>query len=349
MNTGSPALLGISMACEASFAPDLARRAESAGFDQVWTTEFYNRSATVPLGAMAAVTERIGLGTAVAFAFARRPVMLAAEARDIDELSGGRLTLGLGTAEPDRIRRWLGLDPAHPAARIEELTALLRDLWAVDDRPVQHDGRFYTTHVEPVGPVPPPVRTQIPVFLAALGPRMVAAAGAVADGLLCHPFVTTAYLEDVVHPMLEEGVRRRDRPAPPRLASIVITAVHEQSAVARREAAVQIAFYGTFPTFDVIFRHHGFEAAAGDLRAAHARGDWPGMVGAITDDMIDELALAGTPDEVRDMAAARAVRYDHLILHTPSTMYYRPPGAGIDEGRYRENIAAILETFARQG
>lgn len=342
-----PALLGVSMACEASFAPDLARHAEAAGFDQVWTTEFYNRSATVPLGAMAAVTDRIGLGSAIAFAFARRPVMLAAEARDIDELSGGRLTLGLGTAEPDRIRRWFGLDADHPAARMEELTQLLRDLWAMDERPVRHDGRFYSTHVEPVGPVAAPVRAQVPVYLAALGPRMVAAAGAVGDGLLCHPFVTSSYLRDVVHPMLEEGLKRRRLPDPPRLASIVITVVHERADVARREAAVQIAFYGTFPTFDVIFRHHGFEEAAGRLRSAHGVQDWPGMVAAVTDEMIDELAIAGTPAEARDMAAARAAHYDHLILHTPSTMYYRPPGAGIDEGRYHENLAAILETFAR--
>lgn len=341
------ALLGVSMACEASFAPDLARRAEAAGFDQVWTTEFYNRSATVPLGAMAAVTERVGLGSAIAFAFARRPIMLAAEARDIDELSGGRLTLGLGTAEPDRIRRWFGLDADHPAARMEELTGLLRDLWAVDEHPVRHDGRFYSTHVDPVGPVAAPVRSQIPVYLAALGPRMVAAAGTVGDGLVCHPFVTDAYLRDVVHPMLEQGLRRRQRPGRPRLASIVITTVHERSEVARREAAVQIAFYGTFPTFDVIFRHHGFEAAAERLRSAHRAQDWTGMVGAVTDDMIDELAIAGTPAEVRDQAAARAEHYDHLILHTPSTMYYRPPGTGIDEGRYHENVTAILETFAR--
>jgi probable F420-dependent oxidoreductase len=347
VTTGVKALLGVSMACEASFAPELARRAESAGFDQVWTTEFYSRSATVPLGAMAAVTQRIGLGTAIAFAFARRPVMLAAEARDIDELSGGRLTLGLGSAEPDRIRRWFGLDAAHPAARMEELAGLLRDLWAVDERAVHHDGRFYATHVEPVGPVPAPVRPQIPVYLAALGPRMVAAAGAMADGLLCHPFVTRAYLDDVVQPMLQEGLKRRALASPPRLASIVITTVHERSAVARREAAVQIAFYGTFPTFDVIFRHHGFQAAAAQLRAAHAANDWPGMVSAITDEMIDELAIAGTPAEVREKAAARAELYDHLIFHTPSTMYYRPVGAGIDEGRYHDNVTAILETFAR--
>src|SRR4051812_49966505 len=104
--------------------PDIvetAQRCEAAGFAGVWGTEFYDRSATVSLAAMAQATERIGLGSAIAYAFGRTPVVLAAEARDLDELSGGRPTLRLGPGTPRPQTGWPGLPGAHPAPRTEEI------------------------------------------------------------------------------------------------------------------------------------------------------------------------------------------------------------------------------------
>src|SRR3954463_2024291 len=97
-----------------------ARLAEHAGFESVWATEFYDRSATVALAAMAQATSEIELGSAIAYAFGRTPVVLAAEARDIDELSGGRLTLGLGTGTKRMQTDWHGLDGEHPPPPLGE-------------------------------------------------------------------------------------------------------------------------------------------------------------------------------------------------------------------------------------
>ncbi|HEY8638453.1 MAG TPA: LLM class flavin-dependent oxidoreductase, partial [Solirubrobacteraceae bacterium] len=113
-----------------------ARLAEAAGFESVWATEFYDRSATIALAAMAQATERIELGSAIAYAFGRTPLVLAAEARDLDELSGGRLTLGLGTGTRRMQQEWHGLDGNHPAPRMEELVPLLRRLWRLHDGPL---------------------------------------------------------------------------------------------------------------------------------------------------------------------------------------------------------------------
>jgi alkanesulfonate monooxygenase SsuD/methylene tetrahydromethanopterin reductase-like flavin-dependent oxidoreductase (luciferase family) len=128
---------------------EAARLAEKAGFESVWTTEFYDRSATVALAAMALATSTIGLGSAIAYAFGRTPVVLAAEARDLDELSGARLTLGLGLGTGTRRmqRDWHGLDGEHPAGRMEELVPLLRRLWRLHAGPVEHEGRFYRASV----------------------------------------------------------------------------------------------------------------------------------------------------------------------------------------------------------
>lgn len=123
---------------------EAARLAEAAGFESVWATEFYDRSATVALAAMAQATAEIELGSAIAYGFGRTPVVLAAEARDLDELSGGRLTLGLGTGTKRMQRDWHGLDGERPAARMEELVPLLRRLWRLHEGPVEHEGRLPT-------------------------------------------------------------------------------------------------------------------------------------------------------------------------------------------------------------
>ena len=113
-----------------------AREAEVAGFESVWTTEFPDHSATVGLAAVALATERVTLGTAIAYAFGRTPLVLAAEARDLDALSAGRLILGLGTGTQRMQRDWHGLDGDHPAPRMEELVPLLRALLRLNEGPL---------------------------------------------------------------------------------------------------------------------------------------------------------------------------------------------------------------------
>src|SRR5919201_1915972 len=141
-------------------------RGARAGLASVWSTEFYDRSAIVALAAMAEATETIQLGSAIAYAFGRTPLVLAAEARDLDELSGGRLTLGLGTGTRRMQQDWHGLDGEHPALRMEELVPLLRRLWRLDQGPVDHEGRFYRVRVKPTAVVSPPLRETIPIYMA---------------------------------------------------------------------------------------------------------------------------------------------------------------------------------------
>src|SRR3954454_1415315 len=158
---------------------ETARACEAAGFEGVWGTEFYDRSATVSLAAMAQATERVTIGSAIAYAFGRTPVVLAAEARDLDELSDRRLILGLGTGTRRMQQDWHGLDGEHPASRMEELVPLVRQLLRLHEGPVEHEGRFYRVVVRPTAPVAPPLRSDVPVYMAGVNPRMVEAAGRV--------------------------------------------------------------------------------------------------------------------------------------------------------------------------
>jgi probable F420-dependent oxidoreductase len=296
-----------------------ARHAEAAGFDSVWGTEFYDRSATVSLAAMAQATQRVTVGSAIAYAFGRTPVVLAAEARDIDELSGGRLILGLGTGTRRMQTDWHGLDGEHPASRMEELVPLLRRLWRLHEGPVEHDGRFYRLHVRPTAQVEPPLRTDIPVYMAGVNPRMIQAAGAVGDGLVGHPLFTAEYVREVARPALARGAEGADRdPAVP-IAGYLTTSVGPDRDAARQAARAVVAFNSTVKTYRVVHRLHGWEDHAERIRSAWMEGDFARAVEAVPDEMLDTIALAGTPDEVRERYAERWEGvYERTLLWPPA-------------------------------
>ena len=311
-STGGPAELA-----------EAARRAEQAGFESVWATEFYDRSATVALAAMAQATKEIELGSAIAYAFGRTPVVLAAEARDLDELSGGRLTLGLGTGTRRMQQDWHGLDGEHPASRMEELVPLLRRLWHLHESPIEHEGRFYRLNVKPTAPPRPPVRTEIPVFMAGVNRRMIEAAGKVADGLVGHPLFTPEYVTEVARPALDGTP----------IAGYITTSVSDDRDQARRDAAAIIAFNSTVKTYRAVHRVSGFESQAEAVRDAWDRGDFEGMAAAVTDEMIDSISLAGTPDEVRSRFAERWDGvYERPLLWPPAF-------------RGSEGVNAVIEAF----
>lgn len=313
----------------------VAVRAEEAGFESVWAAEFYDRSATVALAAMAAATSTIGLGSGIAYGFGRTPLVLAAEARDLDQLSSGRLLLGLGTGTRRMQQDWHGLDGLHSAPRCEELVGLLRQLWRLHEGPVHHDGRFYRTHVVPTAPPVAPFRTDIPVYLAGVNARMVEAAGAVADGLVGHPLFTREYVEQVVRPALGRGARRTGRGAGVPIAGYLLCSVDQDAEVARQAAAAQIAFYSTVKTYEAIHELHGFGDETAAIRAAWKAGDFKGMVAAVSDRMIDAIAVAGTPEQARRQLEERwAGVYERTLLYPPS----------LGDGPL--NLDMLIDTFA---
>jgi probable F420-dependent oxidoreductase len=318
-----------------------ARAGDEAGFESVWAAEFYDRSATIALAAMAEATGgadgRIGLGSGIMYGFGRTPLVLAAEARDLDALSGGRLILGLGTGTRRMMQGWHGLDGDHPAPRVEELVPLLRRLWRLHEGPIKHEGRFYRLDITPTAPPAKPLRTDIPVYLAGVNARMVEAAGAVGDGLVGHPLFTRRYVEEVVRPALAKGAARTGRDVDVPIAGYLICAIDDDGDRARMEAAAQIAFYSTVKSYDAIHVLHGFEDETAAIRERWRAGDLVGMVGAVSPAMVEAMAIAGTAAEVREQAAAWKGVYERPLLYPPSM------GGG---ARTADTIRRITETFA---
>ncbi|SPM34818.1 F420-dependent oxidoreductase [Mycobacterium rhizamassiliense] len=309
--------LGTGPARFASIA-EVARAAEDAGCTAVWTSELYSRSATVPMAVIAGATSRVSVGSNIAYGVGRTPLMWVAEARDLDELSGGRLILGLGNGTPAMMERWHGVSGEAPAARMRELVAVLRKLWRLDQGPVDHDGRFYTAHVAPTTAMAPPLREHLPIYLAGVNPAMVRIAGEVADGLVGHPMFTSDYLEAVVRPALVRGASSAGRSA----ADIAVTGIKmcvidDDEESARRQAAFAIGQYAASRVYDRLFELHGWAEAQQRIRQAARDRYGEALIRAVPDDAVDAVAVACTPDQFGARLRAASTGFDHLAL-TPA-------------------------------
>jgi probable F420-dependent oxidoreductase len=300
-------------------AQDLARRAEDAGFATVWTSELYNRSATIVMASLAAATERCSIGSSIAYGVGRTPLVWAAEARDLDELSAGRLILGLGNGNAGMMENWHGVSGEAPAVRMEELVEVLRKLWRLDQGPVHHDGRFYRVHLSPTSDTPPPLRPHLPIYAAGINPRMVQAVGRVADGLIGHPMFTKLYVDEVVRPALEAGAAKAERdPAEVKLTGILMCAIDDDVEAARRRIAYSISQYAASRIYDRMFELHGWSKQQQVIREAARNRDFEALIAAVPDEAIDAIAVACRPDQLADSVARHAGDYDHLDLTGPA-------------------------------
>ena len=315
-----------------------ARLAEAAGFEAAWLTDFYNRDAFVRMTAAGQATSRIKIASGIAYAFGRSPVLTAAAAADIDEITGGRVILGLGTGTRRMQESWYGLTFESPAPKAAEVVRLLRALLAAPNgRPFKFEGRFYKIAIDLFGR-PGRVRSDIPIYMAGVNPTMVRTAATVADGLVGHPLYSRRYLSEVVIPAVDAGLTRGERERSSfDLAGYIITSISGDRQQARDEARRQIAFYATAATYDAILDLHGWVAQKDALRAAFRTFDIAGMQAAISDDMVDQIAITGTPQECRAQLAAWNGLLDHALFY--------PPSFGVKHERLRENYQLMREVF----
>lgn len=308
-----------------------ATRAEAAGFESAWTIEFFSSHGLVRLAVVASATNRIKLGTAIAYAFMRTPLLAASAAMDIDEISGGRMILGLGSGTKRMNQDWYSMpfdDP--PAPRMKDAIGLVRAAFAAQKGGgLIYDGPYYQVKI-PAYSRPGAVRESIPVYMAAVNKGMIRAAAATADGLIGHPVFTRKYMAEKVLPVLDGSGCE--------LLPYVITAIADTTEQARNEVRGQIAFYYTTRLYHSILEPHGWTEAGETIAASFRQGDFTAMAAAVTDEMIDEIAIAGTPDEVRDQMKQWDSLADHVILYSPSI--------GMKGGRVQENLDAIVDTFA---
>lgn len=281
-----------------------AALAEGAGFGRLWAAEL-QRSATIPLAVAASATTTIGLGTGVALAFTRSPFVLALEALDLDELSGGRLCLGLGAGVRRLNRSWHGVDYDPPVPRMRELIAAVEELISAmaEGRDAASPGEHYDISVVGFRRVADQPRAAIPVWLAAVLPGMARLAGRTASGFLDHPVTTPRWLNERLLPAIAEGAERARRPAPEIAAAMICAADDRDPGRARRAAACTVGFYATVRTYADLFTEAGFGQRLDGIRRAFVGGDAEDLARAVGPDMTEQFAAAGTWREVRERVA----------------------------------------------
>ncbi|HEY0129230.1 MAG TPA: TIGR03617 family F420-dependent LLM class oxidoreductase, partial [Rubrobacteraceae bacterium] len=242
-----------------------ARAAEDLGFAGLWTSET-KHDAFLPLVIAANGTRRMQLGTSVAIAFSRSPMETAQTAWDLQDLSGGRFILGLGTQVKAHVTRRFSMPWGRPAARLREYILALHAIWESfqTEGPLNFEGEFYRhTLMSPFfnpGPIEQP---EIPVFIAGVNTRLARLAGELCDGFHVHPFHSPEYVRQTVKPAISEGASQAGR-APDRVelatSVFVVAAEKEQEASKQRESVrSQLSFYASTPTYSTVLETHGWQ------------------------------------------------------------------------------------------
>ncbi len=280
------------------YAPPLGPRdvarltviARDVGFDGFLVSET-SHDPFVSLGAAAQFSGALELGTAVAVAFARSPMVTAMAAWDL--AASTKFMLGLGTQISAHIRGRFSAEWSEPIERMRDYVTSVRDIWDVWQHGgrLNHRGRFYrftlmTPFFSP-GPVSDP---NVPVWLAGVGPGSVALAAEIADGFHVHPFHTVSYLDDVVLPALSR----------PQVAASVLVATGNSGSEIRDATMLvrsQIAFYASTPAYRRVLELHGWDVGLA-LTSLSKRGEWDAMAELVTDDMVNAVAVVAPVDEL---------------------------------------------------
>jgi probable F420-dependent oxidoreductase len=293
-----------------------ARAAEDLGFAGLWTSET-KHDAFLPLVIAANGTRRMQLGTSVAIAFSRSPMETAQTAWDLQDLSGGRFILGLGTQVKAHVTRRFSMPWGRPAARLREYIFALHAIWESfqTEGPLNFEGEFYRhTLMSPFfnpGPIEQP---EIPVFIAGVNTRLARLAGELCDGFHVHPFHSPEYVRQTVKPAISEGASQAGR-APDRVelatSVFVVAAEKEQEASKQRESVrSQLSFYASTPTYSTVLETHGWQEVGERLGVLAREKRWPEMPELINDEMLHAFAVEAAPDEV---GSALEERYEGLI------------------------------------
>jgi probable F420-dependent oxidoreductase len=300
----------------------LAPMFEQAGFDGIWFTEG-GRTAYLSCAAAALATTSITIGTGVAVAFPRSPMVTAQAAWELADVTDGRFILGLGTQVRAHIERRYSSAYDKPGPRLRDYILSVRAIWRAfqGDEKLDHRGEFYNfTMLGDTWTGGPIAHPDIPLYAAAVRPWMLRMCGEVADGVHVHPFHSRRYLDEVVRPSVADGAQRAGRP----LASITL-AVPVMSIVGddadeldrwRERARMQTAFYGSTRTYRGVFEVHGWDGTSERLYESQRAGDVAAMRAAITDEMLAVYAVESSWAELADAvidryhgAADRVVMY----------------------------------------
>ena len=282
--------------------PEHIKKLEADGYDAAGTAEM-NHDPFFPLMLAAEHSEKIGVQTGIAVAFARSPMILANLGHDLNAYSRGRFTMGLGSQIRAHITRRFSMPWGAPAPQMKELIQAMRAIWSnwYDGEPLRFEGKYY--HHTLMTPAFTPENKEYgppKVILAGVGPIMTRVAAEVADGLIIHPFSNEKYIREVTLPAVEEGLARSGRSRADfeiTYSPFIISGKNEKVFNESKAAAKnRIAFYGSTPAYKEVLGVHGWGEMQAELNAMSKQGKWQEMGELITDEMLNTFGVMGEPD-----------------------------------------------------
>jgi probable F420-dependent oxidoreductase len=307
-----------------------ARLAEALGYDAFLPTEESGKDAFSVLALVSQATRRIRLGTAIIPVYTRTPTLIAMEVAALDRYSRGRAMLGLGTGGPGFIPLGHGIPIVKPLARVRETVVIVRGMLGGGRFAFQ--GEFF--RVRGFGLRERPIRADVPIWIAALNPKMTALAGEVAEGVI-YNLLPVAYV-DQARAHLADGARRAGRdPAEVTLASLMVTCVEPGNPEAIDATRKTVAFYAAAPTYHRMLEAVGFGPLAREIAAAwHAR-EQARAVELVSKELLEAVSLTGDREEV----ARRLRAYLDLGVYPIIYPATRP-------GRVAEDLARAIRLVA---
>lgn len=321
--------------------PNIARAAEELGFAGIWTPETQHNG-FLPLALAAEHTSRIEVGTAVAIAFPRSPMVTAQIAWDLQALSSGRFVLGLGTQVKAHIERRFGVPWEAPVAKLRDYIKAIQSIWTSWQTGTKLDfqGQFYqhtlmTPFFNP-GPIDHP---RIPVYIAGVNEGLARLSGELCDGFHVHPFHSVLYINQVVRPQVQAGAEAAGRTlADVALTSsvFIVTGPNEAAMEGMRQMArSQLAFYASTPTYRVVLETHGWQDVGEQLSRLAVQKRWDAMGALITDEMLEQFAVQAPFDT---LGKALRERYAGVLDRIACYLPYTP---GELDGVWRSVIAEV--------
>ncbi|MDQ3571840.1 MAG: LLM class flavin-dependent oxidoreductase [Actinomycetota bacterium] len=310
-------------------ALERVRRAESLGFESVYVTHIAGRDSLTVLTRYATVTERIRLGTGVLPIFSRTPAACAQTAATIDEISGGRMVLGLGVSHRVTVENWYDAKIVKPVTQMREYACICRAILTGESPP---EGEFFNSKFRFMG-YPP--RPDLPIYIAALSPRMLRLAGEIGDGVmlwLCNP----DYVRETVIPEVAKGRERAGKPMDGFDVVVAVpVAVTDDPEAARDAFRKDLIPYASLPFYRTMLERSGFGSDLAAFDEGMAAGDVPRAMAGLSDELLGSLAGLGSADEAR----AKVMEYSDAGATSPCVGGI--PGAGFDEAL--DAVAELLD------
>jgi alkanesulfonate monooxygenase SsuD/methylene tetrahydromethanopterin reductase-like flavin-dependent oxidoreductase (luciferase family) len=296
-------------------ALDIAGKADRKGFWGIFMIEEAGYDTQVTLGALALSTQRARLGSSISSIYTRSAPIYAMSVNTLNTLSQGRALLGLGTSPPYFVKHWHSMEFERPVSRIKDYVRIVRGILQSGEK-MRYEGR--AVHCRDFQLAVDPPSNPVPLYVGAIGPQMIAAAGEVADGVLLSPLVSEEYLAYAVE-HVQRGAAKAGRDwRQVDIAAPVITTVDPDGQRALENARSMVTYFAVVYYYDPLFTISGYQALGEEIRRTNKEKGWMAAREVVTDEFVRKFTVVGTPEECRQrIRELRAAGLTLPVLNAP--------------------------------